>query len=221
MFKEFNIFEKVVTIVGIVLTVVTGVLNKSSLIVLFNGVISIFCAVYTSKGKIATHYFALLGSLSYIFIAVEQKYYAEVLFQTLVCLPFDVIGIINWRKNLDDVGTVIPKKLSPKEIVLTCLSQVILFYPFYLIFKFFNSDQLIISTITICLNILALYFTSKSCSIFYYFFISADFLRIILWIIPFFTGKIGYIPTFLSQVFYFVIDCYGLMEWKKREKQLK
>lgn len=73
-----------------------------------------------------------------------------------------IIGIIEWLKHRDkEEDTVIINSLSKKEITVALLSQLVLFWAYYFLLKAFNTDLLIISSISVVTSVLASYFEAR------------------------------------------------------------
>ena len=101
-------------------------------------------------------------------------------------------------------------------IVLTMIVTVI----FYFILKYFNTANLIPSTLSVTTSFLAVYLTFRRSPYFALAYTMNDLVLIILWILASFT-EISYLSVVICFVVFFVNDMYGFINWKKMEKRQK
>ena len=135
-------------------------------------------------------------------------------------LPLMIVGLVNWLKHQDDTKTVIIKEITKRELVLVLLSQIIMFGCYYYVLKYFNTNNLIISTLSIVASLIATYLTARRSEYGFIGFIINDLILITLWGIPVITGSLALIPVLLCPLLLLINDIYGVYNWKRlREKQ--
>jgi nicotinamide mononucleotide transporter PnuC len=135
-----------------------------------------------------------------------------------------IIGIRSWLKHQDEKDdVVIISSLSKLEIILAFASQLVLFWLYYFILKIFNTDLLIISSLSVVTSVLASYFEARRSELSLYCYIANDFIIITLWFIPIIGGNTGLIPVLVGPLLLLVNDIYGSINWnrmKRRQKML-
>ena len=133
-----------------------------------------------------------------------------------------IIGIIEWLKHQDkEEDTVIINSLSKKEITVALLSQLVLFWAYYFLLKAFNTDLLIISSISVVTSVLASYFEARRSEWSLFCYIANDLVIIILWLIPITQGQTELLSVLLGPILLLINDIYGSYNWKRLKKQQK
>ena len=219
-FKDWNLYEKLYLILGILTTILVTIITKSSIISMLYVITYITNALLSSKGKPECYIFGFTGIIFYGYLSFEQKYYGELLIILFMSIPVMIMGVFSWLRNRDD-ETIIINTLSKKEIVLVLLSQVIMFFGYYYILKLFNTNMLIISTLSIIMSLLALYFGSRRSELCYYFYILNDLVGITLWIMPILNGEKAMFSVIFGPLLLFINDIYGVYNWKRLKKKQK
>ena len=219
-FKDWNLYEKLYLSLGIITTVLVTIISKSSIISMLYVITYITNALLSSKGKPECYIFGFTGIIFYGYLSFEQKYYGELLIILFMSIPVMIMGVISWLRNRDD-ETIIINTLSKKEILLALLSQVIMFFGYYYILKLFNTNMLIVSSLSIIMSLLALYFGARRSEICYYFYLLNDIVGITLWIIPIINGENAVFSVIFGPILLFINDIYGVYNWKRLKKKQK
>lgn len=133
-----------------------------------------------------------------------------------------IIGIISWLKHQDkDEDTVIISSLSKKEITIALLSQLVLFWIYYFLLKAFNTELLVISSISVVTSVLASYFEARRSELSLFCYIANDLVIILLWLIPIINGQIELISVLVGPILLLINDIYGSYNWRRLKKQQK
>lgn len=219
-FKNWNLYEKLFLIFGLSITILVSLITKSSLISMMYVITYILNALLTSKGKPESYIFGFTGIIFYGYLSYQQKYFGELIIILFMSIPVMIMGVISWLKNRDD-ETIIINTISKKEIVLVLLSQVIMFFGYYYILKLFNTNMLIVSTLSIIMSLLALYFGARRSELSFYFYILNDIVGIALWLVPIVNGDTANFSVILGPLLLFINDNYGVINWKRIKKKQK
>ncbi len=220
MWKELNRFEKGYLLIGLAINLVIAFMTKSSFLSILCSICSIFNAVYAAKGKISSYLFGFVATGTYIYIAYAQRYYSEMIVN-LVILAITIYGFFNWLKHRDEDHTIIIHRTSRKELLLSILSQVMMFYVYYKIFSYFNNKLILVSTINLCFTILGFYYNARMSKLTFIILIIGGIFKSILWIDPILKGDLANVPILISCLLYLVGDFYGYLNWSKMEKLQK
>ena len=129
-------------------------------------------------------------------------------------------GLITWLRHQDKKTEAVEvTSLSNKEIVLAILSQVLCSFFYYWLLRQFNTDMLMVSTISMCVNVLAMYFSAKRSVLVFWSYMVNCLIRISLWTIPALNGDFSNFPIVISCAMYFICDIYGIITWNRLEKK--
>ena len=220
MQKKFNLFERIFLICGAVLNIATFIITRSTTLSLIQSMLSIFNAVYTAKGSFIGYICLLVEGSIYSYISFMHKYYSEVIITMGINIPMALWGLITWLRHQDKKTEAVEvTSLSNKEIVLAILSQVLCSFFYYWLLRQFNTDMLMVSTISMCVNVLAMYFSAKRSVLVFWSYMVNCLIRISLWTIPALNGDFSNFPIVISCAMYFICDIYGIITWNRLEKK--
>lgn len=122
--KKFNLFEWGMILSVVVFTVYFSIIDteNSLLYLIIDGIAAIcgiFCVVLCAKGKKSQYIWGLINIIGYVIIAWINKYYGEVMLNSLYYLPSQFIGYYLWNKHMNkDNDDVCGKKLNLKQSVI-------------------------------------------------------------------------------------------------------
>ena len=128
-------------------------------------------------------------------------------------LPMAIAGVISWMSHKSNkTNTVEINEIKLKEWMILVFICIVAFIGLYNLLKYFNTSQLLVSTISMIASLLALYLLvrrSKYCFIFY---ILNDIILIILWGLPIIAGNLLLIPMLrLFNMGFVLIDCIFIL----------
>lgn len=215
-FKDWNLFEKLYLFVGIVVGILTSIIFNGTIIDSLYTITYLTTAILMSKGKVESYFIGIIGVFFYGIVSYNQGYYGELLITILLTFPMMIIGIISWLKHQDkDEDVVIISSLSKKEIVFAFSSQLILFWVYYFLLKAFNTDLLMISSLSIVTSVLATYFEARRSELSLFCYVANDLILITLWMIPIINGDTSLISVLIGPMLLLVNDIYGSYNWKR------
>lgn len=221
-FEDWNLFEKTFLICGLLTSILSAIIFKGTLIDTLYTSLYLITALLMSKGKVECYFVGFVSVFFYGIISYNQGYYGELLITAFLTFPIMIIGIVSWLRHQDkEDDTVIISSLSKKEIAIALLSQILLFWIYYFILKAFNTDLLVISTLSIVTSVLASYFEARRSELSLFCYIANDLVIIVLWLIPIINGKTELISVLVGPILLLINDIYGSWNWKRLKKQQK
>lgn len=215
MFKNWTTFEKIFLILGTIIAFVLTFIFKGTWIDLGYTLLYFWTALLLAKGKYSCYIIGIISTFFYAFVSYSNSYYGEVIIAMCCTLPLMVIGLVNWLKHQDSTNTVIIKEITKKELIIVLISQVVLFYGYYSLLKFFNTNNLIVSTFSVIASVIATYLTARRSEHGFVGFIINDIILIVLWSIPVINGNTNIIPVLLCPTLLLINDIYGVYNWKR------
>ena len=221
-FKDWTKFEIIFLFIGTLLSLVLTPIFNGTIIDLLYTLLYFWTALLLAKGKYFCYIIGIISTFFYSYVSYVNNYYGEIIISMCCTLPLMIIGLINWLKNQDDTKTVIIKEITKKEFVIVLISQAVMFGGYYYLLKLFNTNNLIISSLSIVASLIATYLTARRSEKGFIGFIINDLILITLWGIPVITGDLTLIPVLLCPLLLLINDIYGVYNWKKlKEKQEK
>lgn len=221
-FSEWNKFESYFLIIGIVISILSSLIFNGTIIYTLYTLTYFITTLLTAKGKVECFFVGFVSVFFYAIISFNQAYYGELLITVFLTMPIMIIGIVSWLKHkAQEENVVIINELSKKEVIMAFVSQLIFFWIYYFILNMFNTDLLIISSISIVVSVLATYFEARRSEISIYCYTINDIILIILWLIPVLSGDKGLITVLIGLVLLLITDLYGIYNWNILKKKQK
>lgn len=99
---------------------------------------------------------------------------------------------------------------------------MLFYWIYFFILKLFNTDLLVISSLSVVTSVLASYFEARRSELSLFCYIANDIVIITLWLIPIISGQTQLISVIVGPILLLINDIYGSYNWKKlKEKQEK
>lgn len=215
-FSDWNKFEVTFLIFGITVSILSSIIFKGTLIDTLYTSSYLITALLMAKGKVECYFVGFVSVFFYGIVSFNQGYYGELLITIFLTFPIMIIGIISWLRHQDKEDDVVMiNSLPKKEIIIALLSQLILFWIYYFILKIFNTDLLVISSLSVVTSVLASYFEARRSELSLFCYIANDIVIITLWLIPIISGQIELISVLVGPILLLINDIYGSWNWKK------
>lgn len=200
--SSFLIFDR-----GNYLTLAASLIGATSLI---------FCAKGNPIGQILMIVFSVLyGIISFTF-----AYYGEMITYLGMTAPMAVFALISWLKNPynGNKAEVKVNTISGLEIIFMLILAAVVTVIFYFVLKFFNTANLIPSTISVTTSFIAVYLTFRRSPYFPLAYAANDLVLIVLWILASLSDS-SYISVVICFMMFLANDIYGFISWIKMRKR--
>ena len=220
LFYNWTKFEILLLVISIISVGVTGILCNSSILTQLCSITGILCAITQAKGKVISQFIGLVIVILYSILSFQNKFYGEVIIYMFIMLPLFISGIISWIKNLNkETNTVNENTLHKKEWIILTIVSIILFVILYYLLKYFNTNQLLVSTLSLITSLFATYLVARRSKYGFLFYIGNDIILFILWGGQIIKGNFALIPILVNPIINFINDSYAWKTWNKREKE--
>ena len=220
LFYNWTKFEILLLVISIISVGVTGILCNSSILTQLCSITGILCAITQAKGKVISQFIGLVIVVLYSILSFQNKFYGEVIIYVFIMFPLFISGIISWIKNLNkETNTVNENKLHKKEWIILTIVSIVLFVILYYLLKYFNTNQLLVSTLSLVTSLFATYLVARRSKYGFLFYIGNDIILFILWGGQIIKGDFALIPILVNPIINFINDSYAWKSWNKREKE--
>lgn len=175
----------------------------------------IFCAKGNPFGQILMIIFGVLyGIISYSF-----RYYGEMLTYLGMSVPMAVYALISWLKNpyRGKRSQVTVNRISGKEWIFLIVLSLAVTVVFYFILKYFQTENLGWSAVSVTTSFLAAYLTARRSPYYAFCYALNDVVLIVLWVLASF-HDLSYLSVIVCFVVFLVNDLYGFFNWRNMEK---
>ena len=223
IFRYFTKFEIGLWTISVVLILFSFfVLDRDNYLILIASIIGATFLIFNAKGNPIGQFLTVVFSMLYGIISYEFSYYGEMITYLGMTMPMAFFALISWLKNPynNNKSEVKVNKLSKKEIFFMFVLTAFVTIVFYYILKYFNTANLMPSTISVKTSFLAAYLTFRRSPYFALAYAMNDLVLIVLWALASIEDK-SYFSVVICFVVFFVNDMYGFVNWKRMEKKQK
>lgn len=223
LFCTLTKFELSLWILSLSVVTISFVLaGEGSALTLIASLIGVTALIFVAKGYVVGQVLTVVFSLLYAIISYEFKYYGEMITYLGMTTPIAIMSVISWVKHpyKAEKSEVEIANISKVNIVIMIILTILITFCFYFILAYFNTSNLIISTISISTSFLASYlmlFRSPGYAMAYG---ANDIVLIILWILAT-IENISYFPMIICFIMFLCNDIYGFYNWRKMKHRQK
>ena len=212
--KDWNNFEKGLILASVILILGLGLLLKCDILTTIVAFIGFFSALNQAKGKVIGQITGVILAILYSIVSYRNKYFGEVIVYLFMILPLYITGIYTWLKNSDKKTNAVKKKeIAKKEWIGLSLVSIILSVVLYFILKAFDTNQLIISTISMIVNLIATYLLVRRSRFSFIFYLINAGILLLLWGMPVLNGDYLLIPMDFDAILLLINNIYGIKKW--------
>lgn len=213
--------EKTLWIISVTLIAISFlVFDGQNYLALISSLIGITALIFIAKGNPFGQILMIVFSVLYGIISFNYAYYGEMATYLGMTAPMAAFAFVSWIKNTynGNKSEVKVNHIKFKEIVFLILLASVVTLIFYFILDFFNTANMMFSTISVTTSFVAVYLTFRR-SVFYAIAYAAnDIVLIFLWILAS-LNDISYISVVICFVIFFINDIYGFISWSRMKKR--
>lgn len=221
-FKDWNKFELTFLVCGLLASIMSSVIFGGTIIDTLYTSLYLITALLMAKGKVECYFVGFFSVFFYGIVSYNQGFYGELIITIFLTFPIMIIGIISWLRHQDEEEDVVMvNSLSKKELTIAFASQLILFWIYYFILKAFNTELLVLSTISVVTSVLASYLEARRSELSLFCYVANDLVIITLWAIPVLSGETALISVLVGPILLLINDIYGSYNWKKLKESQK
>lgn len=198
------------------------IFDKDGYLTLIASLIGVTSLIYNAKGNPIGQALIIMFSVFYGIISFSFAYYGEMITYLGMSAPMAVIALISWLRNpyKGNKAQVKVNKLKLKEIVFVLMLSLVVTLAFYFILDYFNTANIIPSTISVTTSFIAAYLTFRRSPYYAFAYALNDIVLIVMWTLAS-IKSIAYVSVIICFVVFLVNDLYGFVSWLKMEKQQK
>jgi nicotinamide mononucleotide transporter PnuC len=219
-FLDLTKFEFCLWITSVMVVCLSFILpEEKDYFTLISSLIGVTALICVAKGYVIGQVLCFIFAVFYGIISLYFRYYGEVFICLCMSAPLSVMAVISWLKHpYQDSKEVTVSKMTKGQCVIMWVLTVIVTTVFHFILKYFNTANLIFSTISIATSFLASFMTFMRSPYYGIGYATNDVVLIILWILASVTNP-SYIPMILCFVMFLINDLYGFYNWRRIENR--
>ena len=162
---------------------------KDTWISLGAAVTGVICVILTGKGKRSSFIFGVVNTVLYAIVAMEAKYYGEVMLNLIYYLPLNFVGFVAWKKHMsDESGEVIKERLNLKQSAVIYAITAIAIVIYGYILKRLGGNLPYIDSMSTVISVVAQILCLKRLMEQWVLWIVVDVVTVIMWAINFING---------------------------------
>lgn len=185
---------------------------------LVSSIIGVTALIFLAKGDVLGQLLTVIFSILYAVVAFRFKYWGEMITYLGMTMPIAMAAVITWLKNPYKKGEVRVRHTSPVIWSILSTAAVVVTMIFYFILRYFNTPNLIVSTVSVTTSFMAASLAMLRSSYYALFYAMNDMVLIILWILAT-MDDISYMPMVLCFICFLINDLYGFINWQKMKKE--
>ncbi len=219
MKKLFNYFSKTELVLWLVsvlfITISFCIFDRESYLTLAASLIGVTSLILSAKGNPIGQALMIVFSLLYGIISFTFAYYGEMITYLGMTMPMALFAFISWLRNPynGNKAEVKVNNIGKKEQILMWILTLIVTVVFFYTLDYFNTANIVPSTISVTTSFLAVYLTFRRCPTFALAYAANDIVLIILWIMASIYDT-KYISVVVCFIAFLVNDIYGYINWQ-------
>ncbi len=220
MKKLLSYFEKHELILWIssLIIIITSffLFDTTNYVILSASIIGVTSLIFSAKGNPIGQFLMIIFSILYGVISWNFSYFGEVVTYIGMTMPMAIFASISWIKNPynEHKSEVKVNHLSRHEwwfmFALTGIVTVI----FYFILQYFDTSNIIPSTISVTTSFAAVYLTFRRSYYYAVGYALNDIVLIILWVLAA-IENLSYISVVVCFMVFLINDIYGYINWRR------
>ncbi len=213
--------ERLLWICSVSLIVISFcVFDRENYLTLSASLIGVTSLIFNAKGNPFGQLLMVIFSLLYGIISYTFSYYGEMITYLGMTMPMAVFALVSWLRNPynGNRAEVKVNHISRKEVVFMWILAAVVTVTFYFILAYFNTANIVPSTLSVTTSFVAVYLTFRRNPYFAVAYAANDVVLIVLWVLAS-LSDVKYISVVVCFVAFLVNDIYGFINWKKMEKR--
>ena len=219
MKKLFNYFSKLEIALWLrsVSLIVMSFLafDRTNHLTLLASLVGVTSLIFNAKGNPFGQLLMVIFSILYGVISYTFSYYGEMITYLGMTMPMAVFALISWLRNPynGNKAEVKVNTIGRKEHFLMWIVTIIITIIFYYILTFFDTANIVPSTISVTTSFLAVYLTFRRSPYFALAYAANDIVLIILWMLAS-LSNVRYISVVVCFIAFLFNDIYGFINWQ-------
>lgn len=196
------------------------IFDRENYLTLLASLVGITSLIFNAKGNPFGQFLMVIFSLLYGIISFTFAYYGEMITYLGMTMPMAIFALISWLRNPYNGNKTEVKvnTICKTETVLMWVMTAVITVLFYFILAYFNTANIVPSTISVTTSFLAVYLTFRRSPYFALAYAANDIVLIVLWVLASLCDVrcISVVACFIA---FFANDIYGYVSWQKMKKR--
>lgn len=194
--------------------------DREGYITLAASIVGVTSLIFNAKGNHFGQVLMLIFSMLYGIVSYTFAYYGEMISYLGMSAPMAAFALVSWLKNpyKGNRAEVSVHRLRAKEFIFVLILAAPVTVAFYFVLAYFNTANLIPSTVSITTSFIAVCLTAFRSPFFALAYAANDVVLIILWAMAALSDA-AYLSMLVCFVMFLINDIYGYWSWSKMQKR--
>lgn len=219
-FKNFTRKDWGIWIASLIIVLLSNVFGPEyDFLIMAAALVGVTSLIFGAKGNVWCQILIVVFSILYGVISYRFHYWGEMVTYLGMTMPMGIWSAIVWFGNPSESSDSVVKigEMNVRSWAIVLTSAGIVTAVFYFILKYFETPNIIFSTLSITTSFIAAALTLYRSSYFAVFYAMNDMVLIILWTLATLENPV-YFPVIINFVIFLINDLYGFISWKGREE---
>ncbi len=196
------------------------IFDRESYMTLTASLIGVTSLIFNAKGNPAGQVLMIIFSILYGIISFGFAYYGEMITYLGMTAPMAMLALISWLRNpyKGKRSEVAVNRICRAEFCFMLLLTAVVTVVFYFILAYFNTENLLPSTLSVTTSFAAVYLTFRRSEYFALAYAANDIVLIIMWLLAT-VHSITYLSVVICFVAFLLNDIYGFISWRRMHKR--
>ncbi len=194
--------------------------DRTNYLTLAASLIGVTSLIFSAKGNPIGQLLMIIFSALYGIISYTFAYYGEMITYLGMTMPMAVFALISWLRNpyKGKISEVKVNSINRTEQIFMWIATALVTLLFYFILEYFDTANIIPSTLSVTTSFIAVYLTFRRSPYFALAYAANDIVLIVLWILAS-ISDIRYISVVVCFVAFLFNDIYGFISWQKMKRR--
>lgn len=196
------------------------VFDRTNYLAFIASLIGVTSLIFNAKGNPVGQALMIVFSLLYGVISYTFLYYGEMITYLGMTMPMAVFALISWLRNPyeGNRAEVRVNRIGGMEQKMMWLETIAVTVIFYFVLTYFDTANILPSTLSVTTSFLAVYLTFRRSPYFALAYAANDIILIILWVLAS-ISDIRYISVVVCFAAFLFNDIYGYISWQRMKKR--
>lgn len=223
LISYFSLGEMILWLISTLLIVIPFcIFDQNNYLTLFASIFGVTAIMFIAKGNPIGQFLMIFFGIFYGTISFKNRYYGETMTYVGMTVPMAICSLISWLKNPfnGNKSQVKIASITKKDYYIMIVLSIIVTTIFYFILDFFNTANMIVSTISITTSFIAVFLSFKRSRFFSLGYLANDIVLIVLWEMAC-ISDIQYISVVSCFCAFMLNDLYTFINWGRIKKKQK
>lgn len=218
--KYFTVTEWLIWSLSVTTIITVFIIFGGGLLSFIASLVGVTSLILCAKGNPIGQVLMIVFSSLYGIISLSCSYYGELATYVFMTMPMSVYALVCWLKNPyeNKRSEVRVSSIGKRDFIILPITAILVTVVFYFILAYFNTANLLLSTLSVTTSYTAVYLTARRSPLYALAYAANDIVLIGLWTIASFQD-ISYISVTVCFAAFLVNDIYGFISWNRMKKR--